>query len=43
MVTTNQKSVINTEKRKSNPNTTVKLVIKSQGKRRGRNKKDLQK
>ena len=34
MVTTSQKSAIDTEKRKSNPNTTLKLVIKSQGKRR---------
>ena len=30
MVTTNQKSTIDMQKRKSNPNTTVKIVSKSQ-------------
>ena len=40
MVTTNQKSTIDMQKRKSNPNTTVKIVSKSQEneKRKGRKK-----
>ena len=37
MVTTNQKSIIDThtqkKTKKKNPNTTLKIVIKSQGKR----------
>ena len=45
MGTANQKSTIVTQKRKRNPNTTLKLVIKSQEKRtkEDRQKKDLQK
>ena len=47
MVTTNQKSTIHTHthKRKSNPNTTLKIAIKSQEKRTKEEgkKKDLQK
>ena len=47
MVTTNQKSTIDihTHKRKRNPNTTLKLVIKSQEKRTKQEgeKKHLQK
>ena len=33
MVTTNQKSIIETQKRERNPNITLKKDIKSQGKR----------
>ena len=33
MVTTNQKSIIATHIHKRNPNTTLKVIIKSQGKR----------
>ena len=47
MVTANLKSTVNThtQKRKRNPNTTLKLVIKSQEKRTKEEgkKKDLQK
>ena len=47
MVSTNQRSIKDTyTKRERNPNITIKIVIKSQGKRakeEERNKKDLQK
>ena len=41
MVTTNQKSIIDTQKRKSNPNTTLNVIIKPQEKtiEEGENKK----
>ena len=39
MVTANQKSTIHTQKRESNPNTTLKIVTKSQENRRGREEK----
>ena len=42
MVTANQKSTIDTQIRKSNPNTTLKTVIKPQRTREGK-KKDQQK
>ena len=44
MGTANQKTTIDTQKRKSNPNTTLKIVIKAQEKetKEGK-KKDLQK
>ena len=44
MVTTNQKSTIHTHthKRKSNPNTTLKIAIKSQEKRTKEEGKNLQ-
>ena len=45
MLTTNQKSTIDAQKRKRSPNTILKLVIKSQEKRTKEEgkKKDLQK
>ena len=46
MLTTNQKHVIHTKKRERNPNITLKIVIKSQGKRareEERNMRELQK
>ena len=46
MITTNQKSMIDTQKRERNPNITLKIVIKSQektAKEEKRNKKELQK
>ena len=44
MVATNQKSVIDTQKGKRNPNITLKIAIKSQERKtKERNKKDLQK
>ena len=39
MVTANQKSVIYTQKRKRNPNTTLKIIIKSQENKRGKGEK----
>ena len=39
MVTTNQKSTIDTQIRKSNPNTTLNIVIKPQEKRTRREEK----
>ena len=38
MVTTNQKSTIDTQITKSNPNTTLKIVIKAQENREGKKK-----
>ena len=45
MLTTNQKCIIDiyTQKRKRNPNTTLKIVIKSQENKREKKEKDLQK
>ena len=39
MGTTNQKSAIDTHKRNPNPNTTLKIDIKSQENKRGREEK----
>ena len=39
IVTTNQKSAIDTHKRNPNPNTTLKIDIKSQENKRGREEK----
>ena len=39
MVTANQKSTIDTHTKESNPNTTLKIVIKSQENKRGREEK----
>ena len=39
MVTANQKTTIDKQKRKSNPNTILKMAIKSQENKRGREEK----